>query len=203
MADNTAQNATDTIATDDIGGIKYQRVKVCYGADGSATDASAAFPFPTAVRDTSKTQIQLYATGVASGTTTTETAISLIKTAMAGGSPPAGAASFVVTSGKRFRITTATFASRGHATATAQITKFTFRINAAGAVTTSSNAAIVVQTATPATALAYDRVTFNFEGEGPEIVGDGTLQFGLTANSVFVTNAPTWDVLITGYEYTP
>jgi hypothetical protein len=38
MADNTSQVGTDTIATDDIGGVKYQRMKVGYGADGSYTD---------------------------------------------------------------------------------------------------------------------------------------------------------------------
>src|SRR5438105_2136018 len=46
MADNTTQTGSDTIATDDIGGIKYQRVKVTYGADGSSTDASTASPLP-------------------------------------------------------------------------------------------------------------------------------------------------------------
>jgi hypothetical protein len=54
MADNTAQNATDTIATDDVttlnggasSGVKVQRVKVGYGADGSFTDASSASPLP-------------------------------------------------------------------------------------------------------------------------------------------------------------
>ena len=49
MADNTLLNlgvGGDTIASDDIGGIKHQRVKVEYGADGSATDASIATPLP-------------------------------------------------------------------------------------------------------------------------------------------------------------
>src|SRR4051812_45657205 len=49
MADNTILNVGvggDTIATDDIGGIKYERVKVNFGADGSATDASSANPLP-------------------------------------------------------------------------------------------------------------------------------------------------------------
>ena len=49
MADNTqispASSTTgDVIATDDIGGVKYQRVKLAQGADGSATDVSAAAP---------------------------------------------------------------------------------------------------------------------------------------------------------------
>jgi len=49
MADNTELNSGtggDTIASDDIAGIKHQRVKVQHGADGSATDVSAASPMP-------------------------------------------------------------------------------------------------------------------------------------------------------------
>lgn len=50
MADNTILNVGaggDTVATDDIAGIKYQRVKIEHGADGSATDTSLAAPLPT------------------------------------------------------------------------------------------------------------------------------------------------------------
>jgi hypothetical protein len=48
MADNVAITAgTGTnIATDDIGGVQYQRVKMTWGADGSANDASNATPLP-------------------------------------------------------------------------------------------------------------------------------------------------------------
>lgn len=49
MADNTVLNTGsggDTIASDDIGGIKHQRVKIEHGADGSATDVSSASPLP-------------------------------------------------------------------------------------------------------------------------------------------------------------
>lgn len=49
MADNTTLNSGsggDTIATDDIAGIKHQRVKIQYGADGSATDVSDSNPLP-------------------------------------------------------------------------------------------------------------------------------------------------------------
>lgn len=50
MADNTTLNlattAGDVIATDDIAGVKYQRVKNTFGADGVATDVSATNPFP-------------------------------------------------------------------------------------------------------------------------------------------------------------
>lgn len=60
MADNTELNAGtggDTIATDDIAGIKHQRVKVQHGADGSATDASAAAPLPVEVIDVTNTLV--------------------------------------------------------------------------------------------------------------------------------------------------
>lgn len=43
MADNTTLNAGsggDTIASDDIAGVKYQRVKLSCGADGAATDVT-------------------------------------------------------------------------------------------------------------------------------------------------------------------
>ena len=146
-----------------------------------------------------KTQITYSANAVASGATTVETAITLRKSANTAATSTA--ASFVVTQAKTFVITSITFQVRGHATATVQATTFNFRINTAGAVTTSSTPIIMsVRLATPATANAVDRIIIPFS-EGYEIIGDGTLQFGITANSVFVTNAPTWDVLITGYEY--
>jgi hypothetical protein len=49
MADNTTLNpgvGGDVVAADDIGGVKYQRVKITYGANGSSTDVSDANPLP-------------------------------------------------------------------------------------------------------------------------------------------------------------
>ena len=41
MADNSTLPATgDVIATDDIAGVKFQRVKLSLGADGTATDVA-------------------------------------------------------------------------------------------------------------------------------------------------------------------
>lgn len=45
MADNIVAGG-NTVATDDIGGVHHQRVKIMHGADGAATDASAAAPLP-------------------------------------------------------------------------------------------------------------------------------------------------------------
>lgn len=54
MADNTTINAGaggDVIATDDIGGVKHQRVKMEFGADGAAADVSATNPLPVKISD--------------------------------------------------------------------------------------------------------------------------------------------------------
>jgi len=51
MSDNTVLNpgtGGDIVATDDIAGIKFQRVKVNFGADGVAVDVSGANPLPVA-----------------------------------------------------------------------------------------------------------------------------------------------------------
>jgi hypothetical protein len=52
MADNTVLNlgaGGDVIATDDIGGIKHELVKVEFGVDGVATQVSAGDPLPVTV----------------------------------------------------------------------------------------------------------------------------------------------------------
>lgn len=62
MADNTLQNGTDNIATDDLATLngaavpvaqKVQRVKIGYGADGDLTDVSVLKPLPVQAMDTS------------------------------------------------------------------------------------------------------------------------------------------------------
>ena len=211
MADNTSLNAGtggDVIATDDVttlnggasSGVKVQRVKPSFGDDGTARDVSAAFPLPVQHVNNSRTFIHLFANAAAAGATGVETAITLTRSGGPGAATTTGA-SFTPTNGKRFRITSIVFGARGNTTATAQITTFSLRVNSAGAVTTTSNAMLSAAVATPATALAWDRVSFQFGADGPELVGDGTLQFGVTANAVFTTNAPTWFAVITGYEY--
>lgn len=48
MADNVAvtPGSGPPIATDDVGGVQYQRVKIAHGADGTATDVSSASALP-------------------------------------------------------------------------------------------------------------------------------------------------------------
>jgi hypothetical protein len=50
MADNiqVTQGTGTTMATDDVAGVQYPRVKISHGADGSAVDASSTNPLPVA-----------------------------------------------------------------------------------------------------------------------------------------------------------
>jgi hypothetical protein len=151
------------------------------------------------LKDSGRTAITFSATGVAAGTSGTETAITLTKSA--GTAATSSAVSFVVTSGKTFRITNITVASRGNATATAQKTIFNLRLNTGGAVVVTTTPVLMsLASATVATASVYDRFQLEIP-DGYEIVGNGTIQIGLTANTIFVTNGPSWDVVITGFEY--
>lgn len=151
------------------------------------------------LKDSGRTAINFYAIAAATGLTTVETAITLTKSS--GTAATSTGTSFVVTNGKRYRITAISFATRANAVATAQSTTFNFRINTGGAVTTSSTPVVLsARSASAATASAWDRVYIDLL-EGYEITGDGTLQFGITAAATFAVNAPTWDVYISGYEY--
>lgn len=50
MADNLPVNG-GTAATDDVGGVHYQRVKVAWGIDGVGTDVNADTPLPVTSTD--------------------------------------------------------------------------------------------------------------------------------------------------------
>lgn len=60
MADNVQFNNSDistppsttVVAADDIAGVKYQRTKLVFGTDGSATDASSTAPLPVTLEFT-------------------------------------------------------------------------------------------------------------------------------------------------------
>lgn len=151
-----------------------------------------------ALKDAGRVHVNFWANAAASGTTGTETMITLTKSSASGATSTG--TSFTITSGKRFRITSLTVSSRGHATPTAQVTTFSLRNNTGGATIASSNATMSIGTATTAVAQAWDRLSFPIP-DGYEILGDGTSTFGLSANAVFTTNAPTWYATITGYEY--
>lgn len=63
MTDNVAitPGAGATIATDDVGGVQYQRVKMAVGTDGTATDVSASNPIPAIMSDVADIRFLLQA----------------------------------------------------------------------------------------------------------------------------------------------
>jgi hypothetical protein len=66
VADNTQLNpgsGGDTIATDDIGGVKYQWVKISYGAADAFTPVSGTNPLPAVANATAVTADQAYTPG--------------------------------------------------------------------------------------------------------------------------------------------
>lgn len=151
------------------------------------------------LKDSGRVHIRLRAVAVAAGATGVETLFTLTRSADNGATTTG--TSFVVTNGKRFRMTSITFATRGHATATAQTTTFNLRVNTAGAcIVTSTPIIYSARSATAAVANDWDRFSV-YLTDGDEILGDGTLAFCISAAATYTTNAPTWDVLITGFEY--
>lgn len=200
MADNSTQGGADTIRDIDRAGVKTQVVQLDAGGSASEKMVSAAAPLPVFPEHTGAAFVQFSAVAAASGATGAETAITLTRSGSPGAATSSGT-SFVPTSGKRLKLTSITFATRGHATATIQTTTFSLRVNTAGAATTGSNVVLQARCATPATASAWDRLSIPLEYAGIELVGDGTMAFIITGNATFTTNAPTWDVLITAIEY--
>jgi hypothetical protein len=146
----------------------------------------------------SRTTVNYYANNVAAGATGVNTAITLNKSY--GLSTVSTGTSFVIPAGKKFRITEISVATRGHVTATAQSTLFSFMTNTAGIISNATNTLMQIQSATAATSLAWDRVMFSLP-DGFELQGDGTAQWGFVAAATFTTNAPTWSINIIGYEY--
>lgn len=149
--------------------------------------------------DSGRTAISFYANNVASGATTVETLITW--TQSKGTAATSATASYTITNGKTLRITALSVGSRGNAAATIQSTVFNLRMNTGGAcVVTSTPILFAAQSATPATASAWDRVIIPIP-EGYEIAGNGTIAICISAAATFTTNAPTWAVNLIGYEY--
>ncbi len=150
-------------------------------------------------KDQGRTNIFFSAAGLTAPNNGVEAGLTLVKSG--GTTATTSANSFICTAGKTFRITAISVATRGNSVATAQATDFSFRYNASGAVTVSSTPVILkASSATVATASAFDRFTMPLS-DGYEIKCDGVGQFGVTANSAYSVDAPSWYVNVSGFEY--
>lgn len=162
------------------------------------TQGSAGFTTQD-LKDAGRTAVSFYATGLTPTTTATEMQITI--TSSKGVAATASQSSITITSGKTLRIQAINVATRGHLTATAQVTTFSLRYKTSGACVNNSTPVLFsARAATPATAQAWDRLTIPVP-DGYEITGDGAINICLSAQSVYTTNAPTWDVNVVGYEY--
>jgi hypothetical protein len=140
-----------------------------------------------------RTPVTVYATAVAAGTTGNDTVINMTKI-LGNSGTPSTAAFFSVTSGKIMRINSIVFGTLGNTTtATAQNTVFTLRRDASSA---PANTLIQGRCATTAVISAIDRVVMPL---GLEL--ESGINFAMWARATYTTNAPTWDVIINGFEY--
>lgn len=74
MADNSSlptASGNETFANDDIGSVKYPRVKVTYGSDGSATDVDDTHPLPMVIRPSTTASAETATRIVAAASTNT------------------------------------------------------------------------------------------------------------------------------------
>jgi hypothetical protein len=198
MADNTAQNATNIIATDDIGGVHYPRTKVGFGADGSYTDvAAAAGAFLPVRRVIDSGRTAFTATWSSTNAPTADTVVAALVT-QKGATTLTAQTSVPVTSGKVLRITNILLSLR---TTTAALPwgVLVLRINHNGAAVGSSPAFIQVPVSGTAAVIGNTGTTPVPIEDGLEL--SGTMQFALTFANNVATNVTTATVL--GYEYTP
>lgn len=203
MPDNTATNpgtGGDTIATDDLTtlnggastGVKVQRVKVMFGDDGIARDASQAFPFP--VYPSGSGRVLKVFSGTFTGAAT-EALISL--TPITDGVAGTAATSFVVTSGKRFRIQAMTLTIR-NAGAAVQGSVVNLRVNTAGAATAASALLLTAGAGTLSATANIVGMGLADVPDGLEILGNGTIQFGVSQVGTATAGNT---ITLVGYEY--
>lgn len=146
-----------------------------------------------------RTSVMFYVVASTVGATGAESNLTLTKSA--GTAATSALAKHVLTLGKRLRIQSISIGTRGNATATIQTTTFNLRLATNGICITSSTPILFSdRTATAAVASDWDRHPIDVP-DGYELVGDGTAAICMSVNSTYVTNAPTADVLLIGYEY--
>lgn len=194
MADNVTSNAANTVATDDIGGVHYQRTKPVWGADGVATDVSAANPLP--VRRSIDTGRTLFSANYNATAPPTTDALLTTLVVNKGATNTTGQTSIAVTSGKVLRITSIIVGVRA-TVGTLPYGLLTLRVNHSGAATLTSAAFYQVAVSGTAAVIGNTGVTAASIEDGLEL--SGTMQFGLSFSGNLATNVVSASVL--GYEY--
>ncbi len=191
MPDHTTAAAGPTLATDEIGGVHYPRTKLSIGADGVATDVSAANPMPVVNTPGGRTMVSVLYHGTSA---VADTLLSLVK--YTGGVAAAGVTTIAPTSGKTFRVTAIVCSVKAGA-ATAAFATFNLRINANGSavIGTPSNLRIDVGS-TNAVSGASSTAVVNLP-EGFDFTAP--MQLGISAACQATTNV--LSVQLIGFEF--
>lgn len=195
MADNTTSAAGPTVATDDIGGIHYQRMKSTWGADGTAVDTSAANPLP--VRRSIDSGRTLVSINYNSATPPTADALLTTLVLNKGATNTTGQTSIAVTSGKVLRITSVLVGTRA-TVGTLPYGVLTLRINHTAAAVLASPAFYQVPVSGTAAVIGNTGTTAASIEDGLEL--SGTMQLGLSFSGNLATNVVAASII--GYEYT-
>ena len=222
MADNFTSNAGsggDTFAADDVGGVKYLRNKMVWGADGAVNDTSAAAPLPVNLTTLpTLTKSTQGATGIstqdlkdagrsniaitcyrATGIITTEAlfAAATFSKSVDGAAATTGQ-QFSVTAGKRFRVQTLTVSAFKNA-ASASTGKLALRYLAAGGTIDNTSPILTVLDIG-----SNNATTGNYMGpynvpvpDGLELIASSAFGFTNLCDAVTLL----WTITLTGYEY--
>lgn len=207
MADNTTASAGSTLATDDIGGVHYQRVKITYGVDGTATDVSDTNRLPVVQRIAFNRVDRNFILDTWTAAPVADTLMSVIQwygnAAVAATATPA-----VVPAGKILRLTGGRIETKSLATVGSVVMRI--RAQAGGVATISSPIVASIGCGTRAAAGTtaatggLDHQVFTFGDAGHQLpagtgVGFSLAGYGPTGTLTLqgVTRFEVW-----GYEYT-
>ncbi len=163
---------------------------------------------PVATTVPARVPVTLFNLGVVAAGTATESVFILqrVKINPSTGIGQSSGNFYQVPAGRTFRLQSVTFTQVGNSTATAAQTFFRLRGDFQAASYTGTIAQVLANgtISTPATAFAFDSLTWTFS-DGMDIWGGtstSTSSFlNVTYYSQYTTNAPTLGVTMVGYEY--
>lgn len=206
MADNTTVAAGSTYATDDIGGVHYQRVKLTVGADGTAVDVSDTNRLPVRLLASNNRVERNFLMDAYTAAPAAEALMSVVQW-YGGVAVAATTTPVVVPAGKVLRITAGRIETKSLATVGSVIMRI--RANTAGVVAlgsplvASAGAGSVSGTGTTAMTGSFGQSEFTFGQEGHQFAAGTGIGFTLAgygpAGALTLQGVTRFEVW--GYEY--
>lgn len=207
MADNGTAASAPTIAWDDIGGVAFQRVKLTFGVDGVATDASASNPLPVSGAFYPATQPVSIASAVPvtdnGGSLTVDGTVAVSGTVPVSGTfwqatqPVSGTITANAGTGT-FAISAASLPLPAGASTEATLSALSAKFGALGQTTMAGSAPVVIasnQSAVPVSGTFW-QATQPVSGTVTANAGTGT--FAISAASLPLPSGAATDAVLTG-----